>query len=91
MFNLRDRVKHQETGDIGTVVGFGRRIVNNKCLRTIKVKIISPTLSEKRIVEGIDYKWLPCPKEDNKLPARDSLAHHSIKKPVKKYNLAEST
>ena len=63
MLNLGARVKHQETGNIGIVIGFGKRIVNNKCLSTAKVKIISPKSSNKNTVNDLDAKWLPCPQD----------------------------
>ncbi|MEM8830037.1 MAG: hypothetical protein AAGE96_11870 [Cyanobacteria bacterium P01_G01_bin.19] len=63
MLNLGDCVKHQATGNIGIVVGFGKRIVNNKCLPTTKVKIISPKSNRKTTVKDLDTQWLPCPQD----------------------------
>ena len=64
MLNLGDRVKHQDTGNVGIVVGFGKRIVNHECLPTTKVKLISPE-SNKPIVtiKDLDINWLPCPED----------------------------
>ena len=63
MLNLGDRVKHQVTGNIGIVVGLGKRIVNNKCLPTAKVKIVSPQSNRKTTVKDLNTKWRPCPQD----------------------------
>ncbi|MEM7591778.1 MAG: hypothetical protein AAF383_09725 [Cyanobacteria bacterium P01_A01_bin.83] len=71
MLNLGDkpdgiasqRVKHQETGNIGIVVGFGKRIINNKCLPTTKVKIVDSESERKTIVRDLDTKWMLFPQD----------------------------
>lgn len=81
MLNLGDRVKHQETGKTGIVVGFGKRIVNNKCLPTAKVETTDPKSNKKAIVKDLDTKWLPCPK-DFKVMHPDPLNKYRIFKPT---------
>ena len=50
MFKIGDRVKQQDTGNIGIVVGYGHRIVNNKCLTTIRVKLERSTSIKETMV-----------------------------------------
>lgn len=83
MLNLGDRVKHQETGNVGIVVGFGKRVVNNKCLSTAKVKIIDSKSHRKNTVNDLDTKWLPCP-QDFRTVSPNSPSKNRILKPVVK-------
>lgn len=86
MFKIGDRVKQQDTGNIGIVVGYGHRIVNNKCLTTIKVKLERSTSIKETMVIEPHSKWLLC-QADSKTIHSASPARHSIEKPVKKYIL----
>ena len=60
MFKIGDRVKQQDTGNIGIVVGYGHRIVNNKCLTTIRVKLERSTSIKETMVIEPHSKWLLC-------------------------------
>ena len=64
MFNISDRVQHKQTGDVGMVVGYGYRMVNNNYWTTIKVKSTDPT-SLKGIIEDLFNEWLLCQEDDN--------------------------
>ena len=88
MFNLGDRVKHIDTGNIGIVVGYGKRIVNNKCSTTVKVKLLNSTTSKKATIKDLDSKWFPCPK-DYKTPHSNPLAKQLIVKPAKRFALSK--
>ncbi len=63
MFYLSDRVQHVKTGDIGIVVGYGFRLVNNDYLATVKVYITRST-NTTGMVEDVFGKWLFCPKRN---------------------------
>ena len=89
MFNLGDRVKHLDTGEIGIVVGYGKRIVNNKCLAILKVELINSTARTKATIKDLDSKWFPCPK-DYKTPHSNPLAKQLIVKPAKRFALSKS-
>ena len=80
MLNLGDRVKHQNTGNIGIVVGFGKRIVNNKCLPTTKVKLIGSESQPKVTIKDLDINWLPWP-EDFRVIHPDPLNKYRIFRP----------
>ncbi|MEM8675935.1 MAG: hypothetical protein AAGF83_18990 [Cyanobacteria bacterium P01_G01_bin.67] len=82
MFNLGSRVKHKNTDDVGIVTGYGYRIVKNKCLKTLKVKIISPNQNRKKTLKDLDCQWLSCA-EDYRLINPNPLARHLIAKPLK--------
>lgn len=88
MLNLGDRVKHLDTGEIGIVIGYGKRIVNRKCLATSKVKLINSETRKKATIKDIDSKWFLCP-EDYRI-SYDNPARHLIIKPVKRFDLAKS-
>ena len=66
MFNLSDRVQHKQTGDVGIVVGYGYRLVDNNYWTTVKVKIISSN-STKTILEDLFSEWLFCKNKDDDL------------------------
>ena len=66
MFDLGDRVQHKQTGDVGIVVGYGHRIVDNNYWTTIKVKLI-PSTSIQGIVEDLFSEWLFCHKQNDNL------------------------
>ena len=89
MFNLGDRVKHLDTGEIGIVIGYGKRIVNHKCLATLKVKLVDSTAKNKATIKDLDSKWFPC-REDYKTPHSYPLAKHLIVKPAKRFTLSKS-
>ena len=85
MFHLGDRVKHLDTDSIGIVIGFGKRIVNNKCLPTVKVKIISPESSKKNTIKDIQTQWLPC-SEDYRVIYPNLNSRKLILAPIKRYD-----
>ena len=85
MFSLGDRVKHIETDNIGIVIGFGKRIVNNKCLSAVKVKITSPESSKKITVNDLQTQWLPC-SEHYKAIHPNLNSKKLILAPVKRYD-----
>lgn len=87
MFNIGDRVQHQDTGSIGIVAGYGHRIVNNKCLTTIKVKLERSKSIKETVVIEPDSKWLLA-RAERKTRRFNSPAIRSIEKPVKKYVLS---
>ena len=58
MFKLSDRVCHKQTGNVGIVIGYGHRMVNNVYLTTLKVQITNST-SRKEIIEALASDWLP--------------------------------
>lgn len=87
VLNIGNRVKHKDTGDIGKVVDYGHRIVNNKCMDTVKVKLINSS-NEKSVVQDLDSQWLLCPKND-KVASLDSC-DRPIVKPIKKRRLVLS-
>ena len=89
MFNLGDRVKHLDTGKIGIVVGYGKRIEKNKCLATSKVKLVNSTVRKKATIKDLDSKWLPCP-EDYRTSHSNPLAKQLIVKPAKRLSLSRS-
>ena len=90
MFNLGDRVKHLDTGNIGIVVGFGKRIVDRKCLEIAKVKLVQgTTLNKGTTVRDLYSKWLLCP-EDYRVLVPNPLGKHLKLQPVKRYDLAQS-
>ena len=89
ILNLGDRVKHLDTGEIGIVVGYGKRIVNNKCLATVKVKLVNSTARKKATIKDLDSKWFPCP-EDYRTLHPNPLAKDLIVKPVKRFDLVGS-
>ena len=89
MFNLGDRVKHLDTGNIGIVVGSGKRIVDRKCLTTVKVKIVSPNLSNKLTIKDLDSKWFLFP-EDYRTLYPNPLSRHLVVKPIKRYDFSKS-
>ena len=89
MLNLGDRVKHLDTGEIGIVIGYGKSIINNKCLATAKVKLVNSTVRKKTTVKDIDSKWFSCP-EDYRISYPNPLARHLIVKPAKRFDLARS-
>lgn len=88
MFNLGDRVKHLDTSEIGIVIGFGKRIVDRKCLATIKVKLVNSTAKKKAIIKDLDSKWFFCPK-DYKTLHSNSIAKQLIAKPAKRFTLSK--
>ncbi len=89
MFNLGERVQHLDTGNIGIVVGYGKRIVDRQCLPTVKVKIISPDLSNKITIKDLDSKWLSTP-EDYRFLYPNAVSRHLVIKPAKRYDLPRS-
>ena len=89
MFNLGDRVKHIDTGNIGIVVGYGKRIVNNKCLAILKVKLVDSTARKKATIKDLDSKWFPCP-ENYKTSHSNTPTKHLIVKPAKRFTLSRS-
>ena len=98
MFNLGDkpngmasqRVKHLDTGKIGIVIGFGKRVVDRKCLATVKVKLVDSTAKKKATIKDLDSKWFPCP-EDYRISHSNPLAKHLSVKPAKRFALSRST
>ena len=90
MFHFGDRVKHIETNEIGIVVGYGNRIVNNKCLETIKVKIISPLNRKKTSIKDLNSQWLLCPAEDYRILYPNPFLLDFSVKPVEQYEFAKS-
>ena len=89
MFNLGDRVKHLNTSEIGIVVGYGKRIINNKCLATLKVKLVDSSNRKKATIKDLDSKWFPC-SEDYRTSHFNPLAKHLIIKPAKRFTLSRS-
>ncbi|MEM8830041.1 MAG: hypothetical protein AAGE96_11890 [Cyanobacteria bacterium P01_G01_bin.19] len=93
MFSLGDkpsgmasqRVKHIETDNIGIVIGFGKRIVNNKCLSAVKVKTISSESNKKITVKDLQTQWLPC-SEDYKVIHPNLNGKKLILAPIKRYD-----
>ena len=83
MFNLGDRVRHLDTGKIGLVVGFGRCIIQNKCLAIIKVKLLNSSSSQQLIVKDPDFKWISLP-ENNRVFQSSSISRSLLLKPIKK-------
>ena len=77
------RVKHLETNSI--VIGFGKRIVNNKCLPTVKVKIISSEPVKKTTFKDLQTQWLPCP-EDHRVIYPNLESRKLILAPIKRYD-----
>lgn len=88
MLNLGNRVKHLDTGEIGIVIGYGKRIINNKCSTTLKVRLIDRTARKKATIKDIDSKWFPYP-EDYRISSH-SLDRHLIIKPARRFDLARS-
>lgn len=88
VLTLGNRVKHKDTGDIGTVVDYGHRIVNNKCIDTVKVRLINSTSKKKSVVQDLDSQWLLCPKNDR--VASLNSGDRPIVKPIKKRQLVLS-
>ena len=88
VLNIGNRVKHKDTGNIGMVVDYGHRIVNNKCMDTVKVKLINSTSNKKSVVQDLDSQWLLCPK--NERVASSNLRDRPIVKPIKKLHLVLS-
>ena len=84
MFNLGDRVKHLDTDEIGIVIGYGKRIVNNKCLATSRVKLVDSTTRKKATIKDLDDRWFPCP-EDYRTSHFNPLV-----KPAKRFVLSRS-
>lgn len=84
MFNLGDRIKHIETGSIGIVIGFGKRIVKNKCLPTVKVKITSPQPSKKTTLKDLQTQWTPC--SENHRAINPKLESRKLIAPIARYN-----
>ena len=89
VLTLGDRVQHKDTGNIGTVVDCGHRIVNNKCMDTVKVKLINSTSKKKSVLQDLDSQWLLCPKNDW-VVSSNSCDRHPIVKPIKKRHLVPS-
>ena len=89
MFNLGDRVKHSDTGEIGIVIGHGKRIVNNQCLATVKVKLVNSTARKKATIKDLDSQWFSCPL-DYRTSHFNPLAKHLIIKPAKRFALYKS-
>ena len=89
MFNLGERVKHLDTGNIGIVIGYGQRIVNNQCLETVKVRLLNSTTSQKITIKDLNCRWFPCP-EDYRTLYPNPTSRHLLVKPIKRYDLAKS-
>ena len=89
MFNLGERVKHLDTGSVGIVIGYGKRIVDKKCLEIAKVRLIDSTSNRGITVKDAYAKWLPYP-EDYRISAPYLNAIHSNAKLIKRYDFARS-
>ncbi len=59
MYTIDERVKHQETGNIGKVIGYGHQILNNVYTVTLKVIVVESANSSKRlfVLEDILSAW----------------------------------
>ncbi|MBE9168060.1 hypothetical protein IQ238_11190 [Pleurocapsales cyanobacterium LEGE 06147] len=62
MYIIGDYVQHEKTGNIGEVVGYGHRIVEDVYLTTIKVRLLKGK-DKKSIVEDVLSEWAPLEEE----------------------------
>ena len=59
MYTIDESVKHQETGKIGKVIGYGHQILNDVYTVTLKVIVVEAANSPKRlfVLEDILSAW----------------------------------
>ncbi len=59
MFTIDERVINQETGQLGKVIGYGHKIINNVYTVTLKVLVAEEANSPKRVfvVEDAISAW----------------------------------
>lgn len=57
MFNVGDYARHQSTGQLGQVVGYGHEIVNGVYLPTLKVQVVEAVGGEKSFIEDLASVW----------------------------------
>lgn len=63
---IEDYVLHKTVGHAGTVVGFGKRLVNGKYLPTLKVRLPSSVINSKgMLVEDLVSNWKRANIEDD--------------------------
>ncbi|MBD2074087.1 hypothetical protein H6F86_09330 [Phormidium sp. FACHB-592] len=60
MFEIGEYVLHQKTGNIGKVIGYGRRMLNDSYATTLKVLVDHALASNKRgvIQEDLHSAWV---------------------------------
>lgn len=60
MFQVGDRVQHQQTGSSGKVIGYGHEILNGVYLPTLKVRVLRATgLNQTGFAEDLSEAWIP--------------------------------
>lgn len=57
MFNIGDYVRHQLTGQIGQVLGYGHEMVENVYHSTLKVRLTERKLDPDSFVEDASCMW----------------------------------
>lgn len=57
MFNVGDYARHQSTGQLGQIVGYGHEIVDGVYLPTLKVQVVEAPGGEKSFVEDLASVW----------------------------------
>jgi hypothetical protein len=77
MLNIGDYVRHQITGQIGQVIGYGHQILNGVYLTTLKVRATNTQKidSHSRFVEDVHFSWvLAQPTEISNISVESGLA-----------------
>ena len=59
MFNINEYVKHDKTGKVGKVTGYGHELIDNVYTATVKVLISEPANSLKQldVIEDVISAW----------------------------------
>ncbi len=67
MFYFGDYVQNQKTGNVGKVIGYGRKNLNNSHTSTVKVLVIGAADSDKRgfVEEDSHSAWTQWPSVSN--------------------------
>lgn len=69
MFKAEDYVLHRMFRYSGTVIGYGRRLVNGNYLPTLKVRLSSSVIeSQGIVVEDLTSRWIRSNIEDDIRP-----------------------
>lgn len=60
MLNIGDYVRHQMTGQIGQVIGYGHQILQGVYLTTLKVRASNSHLidNQSRFIEDVYSEWV---------------------------------
>ena len=69
MFDVGEYVIHQNTGQIGRVIGYGHQILNGVYVTTLKVLVHDTEIIGKRgvIEEDLYSAWIECHSSNNSL------------------------